>query len=200
MDGIAALGAAGFADSKLDTVVMRGVNEDELVDLIEYGRSVGAQVRFIEYMDVGGATAWTEHSVVTRAEILETLGRSLGSIEPVSRLDPAAPAELFTLRDGTRFGVISSMTKPFCQACDRARLTADGMWFLCLYAKAGIDLRNAIREGATDMDLRGLIEQTWRRRTERAAELRLTSAKRRPSATVAALRQDPHLEMHTRGG
>ncbi len=137
--GIAAARGAGFP-VKLNTVVIRGVNDDELVDLIEFARTHQAEVRFIEYMDVGGATGWSADQVVSQREIHEVLSGRYGTIAPVPSQDLSAPAERFRLPDGTTFGIVSSTTAPFCRACDRSRLTADGTWFLCLYAERGIDL------------------------------------------------------------
>ena len=199
LSGIVAASAAGFAALKIDTVVIRGGNDDELVQLLEYGRSVGAEVRFIEYMDVGGATRWSRDAVVPGAEILERLGRHYGAIDPLVE-ESSAPAVRFRLPDGTVFGLISSMTSPFCGSCDRSRLTADGMWYLCLYAGVGIDLRRALRAGASEEELRSLIETGWRARADRGAEQRLALHDRSPLLPAGALREDPHLEMHTRGG
>ena len=154
--GIDAAARAGFAPLKIDTVVMRGRNDDELVDLIEFGRGVGAEVRFIEYMDVGGATHWSMDTVVSRREILARLTEHYGDIAALPGRD-AAPAERFQLPDGTTFGIIASTTEPFCAACDRSRLTADGLWLLCLYARGGLDLRRPLREGATCEELARLI-------------------------------------------
>jgi GTP 3',8-cyclase len=137
LEGIATA-APLFPGLKLDTVVMRGVNDDELVPLLEFARPLGAEVRFIEYMDVGGATHWSLDRVVSRAEILETLSRYYGLIEPVGERT-SAPADRFRLPDGTVFGIISSTTQPFCASCDRSRLTADGQWLLCLYGTRGLD-------------------------------------------------------------
>jgi GTP 3',8-cyclase len=198
--GIAAARQAGFRGVKINTVLMRGVNDDELIPMLEFGRAQGAEVRFIEYMDVGGATAWSPGQVVSQREILETLSRHFGPIAPVPGGDPSAPAERFRLSDGTTFGIVASTTAPFCSACDRSRLTADGTWFLCLYAEQGIDLREPLRSGATDEELRTLIESTWRGRTDRGAEERLGVADRRPLYQLEGLRADPHREMHTRGG
>jgi GTP 3',8-cyclase len=197
--GIAALAPAGFTGTKLDTVVMRDVNGDELVELIEYGRTVPAEVRFIEYMDVGGATRWSMDKVVSRAKMLESLERRYGRIEPVVE-ESTAPADRYRLADGTIFGIISSTTEPFCASCDRSRLTADGMWYLCLYATQGIDLRAPLRAGARADDLAALIKAGWTRRDDRGAEERLELGERRAFVPVKALKKDPHLEMHTRGG
>ena len=200
-EGLAAAGRA-FGRFKIDTVVMRGVNDDELVDLVEFGRTMNAEVRFIEYMDVGGATRWSPGDVVSRREMLESLTRRYGPIEPI-RNETSAPADQFRLADGTVFGIISSTTEPFCRTCDRSRLTADGMWFLCLYATNGFDLRAALRSGASAEQLSSMIREGWTRRDDRGAEVRLALGTTRedvPVIPVKALRQNPHLEMHTRGG
>jgi cyclic pyranopterin phosphate synthase len=199
LEGIRSVPRAGFAGTKLDTVVMRGVNDDELADLIEFGRTVPAEVRFIEYMDVGGATRWSMDQVVSRAEMLERLARRYGGVEPIVE-ESTAPADRYRLPDGTVFGVIASTTAPFCADCDRSRLTADGMWYLCLYALAGIDLRAPLRAGASDEELAATITGRWRSRTDRGAEQRLALRDRSPLLQIGGLKQDPHLEMHTRGG
>ncbi|PYO57382.1 MAG: GTP 3',8-cyclase MoaA [Candidatus Rokuibacteriota bacterium] len=199
LEGIEAVRRSGWPGLKIDTVVMRGVNGDELVELIEYGRRVGGEVRFIEYMDVGGATAWSMDQVVSRAEMLRELERRYGRIEPLVE-QSSAPADRFRLPDGASFGIISSTTSPFCRTCDRSRLTADGVWYLCLYATRGTDLREALRRGAGREELKGLIASPWRGRADRGAEERLAMAERRPLIQIGELKRDPHLEMHTRGG
>jgi len=197
-EGIQAAHAA-FGALKIDTVVIKGVNDDELGALIEYGRSFDAEVRFIEYMDVGGATHWSPDRIVTRAEMLDALTARYGSIEPIVETS-SAPADRFTLPDGTTFGIISSTTAPFCDSCDRSRLTADGMWYLCLYATHGLDLRAAVRGGAGVEEIRAMIARGWEARDDRGAEARLALGERRAFVPLNTLRQDPHLEMHTRGG
>jgi cyclic pyranopterin phosphate synthase len=199
LEGIAAVAQSGWPGLKLDTVVMRGVNDDELVDLVEYAGSVGAEVRFIEYMDVGGATHWTMERVVSRREMLERLTARYGTIAPIAE-ETSAPADRFRLPDGRVFGIISSTTEPFCRACDRSRLTADGLWYLCLYATRGLDLRAALRAGASREELLRLIRSTWQGRRDRGAEERLALPERRPLIQIGELKRDPHLEMHTRGG
>ena len=200
LEGIAAAARVGFPGAlKLDSVIMRGVNDDELSGLIEYGRSVGAEVRFIEYMDVGGATTWSMEQVVSRKEMLARIGERHGRIEPIVE-QTSAPADRFQLPDGTVFGIISSTTAPFCRDCDRSRLTADGTWFRCLYATSGTDLRGPLRAGASAEDLAALVSSTWAARADRGAEERLASPGRGPLIQIGELRRDPRLEMHTRGG
>jgi cyclic pyranopterin phosphate synthase len=189
-----------FGTLKIDTVVIRGVNVDELGALIEYGKSVNGEVRFIEYMDVGGASRWSPDRVVSRREILDTLTARYGPVAAMVN-EGSAPAERFTLPDGTVFGIISSTTEPFCRTCDRSRLTADGMWFLCLYATRGLDLRAPLRQGASADELRALIREGWQGRDDRGAEDRVALGPQRAFVPVQdLLRRDPHLEMHTRGG
>ena len=197
--GLAAARAAGFTDLKIDTVVIRGVNDDELMDLLAYGRQAGAEVRFIEYMDVGGATRWSTADVLSRAEMLRMIGDALG---PVAAIDEqsSAPADRFRLPDGQTFGIISSTTEPFCRSCDRSRITADGLWYRCLYARKGTDLRGPLRAGMSRAELSALIEEIWAARTDRGAEVRLAAGDRQPLIPIETLQKEPHLEMHTRGG
>lgn len=196
--GIAAARAAGLP-IKLNCVVMRGINDDEIVELIEFAASHDAQMRFIEYMDVGGATRWEHARVVSRAEMIERLSAHYGNVTPLPH-DDRAPAERFRLPDGLVVGVIASTTAPFCRDCDRARLTADGVLYTCLYAKRGTDLKGPLRSGVSDGQLRELISDVWRRRADRGAELRRSETSRTAFVPVEALRKDYRLEMHTRGG
>jgi cyclic pyranopterin phosphate synthase len=188
-----------FPGLKLDTVVIRGVNDDELIPMLEFARTRGAEVRFIEYMDVGGATRWSWDQVVTQGDILARLTEHYGAIEPLGERG-SAPADRFRLPDGTTFGIIASTTAPFCRDCDRSRLTADGMWYLCLYATRGIDLRAALRGGVPSDELAALITRTWQQRADRGAETRLAVRDRSAMIPLSSLKRDPHLEMHTRGG
>jgi cyclic pyranopterin phosphate synthase len=197
--GIEAAARAGFDSLKIDTVVIRDHNDDELAALVEFAKTVNAEVRFIEYMDVGGATRWSPGAVVTRQEMLARLAQRYGVIEPMAGR-ASAPAERFQLQDGTTFGIIASTSEPFCAECDRSRLTADGLWLLCLYARGGLDLRHPLREGATVSELAHLVRTVWTMRADRGAEERLGSAAREVLIPVAALKRDAHLEMHTRGG
>lgn len=197
--GLAAARDAGFTHTKIDSVVLRGTNDDEIVELIEFAKRVDAEVRFIEYMDVGGATRWSMEQVFPRREILARVRAAYGPVTPVHE-DSSAPAERYLLSDGTVFGVIASTTAPFCAACDRSRLTADGMWYLCLYARHGTDLRKLLRSGASPAALAHEVARVWSGRSDRGAEVRLAEHERGALAERAELVADPHLEMHKRGG
>jgi cyclic pyranopterin phosphate synthase len=197
--GIDAALGAGFPAPKLDTVLIRGFNDDEVIPLLDFARGLGAEIRFIEYMDVGGATHWSIDQVVSRQEILARIEERYGEVIPIPE-STSAPAVRYQLPDGATFGIIASTTEPFCRTCDRSRLTADGVWLLCLYALNGTDLRGPLRAGATQDDLRQLIEAVWKWRTDRGAESRLASNRREVLIPIAALKRNAHLEMHTRGG
>jgi cyclic pyranopterin phosphate synthase len=199
LSGISAASSAGLLPIKLNAVVIRGYNDDELIDLLEFARAREAEMRFIEYMDVGGATGWSLQQVVSQQEILDRLRKRYGKVEPVGE-QGSAPAERFALPDGTTFGVIASTTAPFCRSCDRSRLTADGRWLLCLYGESGLDLREMVREGCTDQEIADQLAKTWTARNDRGAEERAESPDRGALYQLASLRADPHREMHTRGG
>jgi cyclic pyranopterin phosphate synthase len=188
-----------FERIKLDAVIIRGTNEDELVPLLEYAKRIGGELRFIEYMDVGGATQWSPERVMSRVEMLAVLANEYGPITPIVEAT-SAPADRFRLADGTIFGIISSTTEPFCSSCDRSRLTADGMWYRCLYATTGTDLRAPLRAGTSPDDLLKLLTQEWTARTDRGAEERLRVRDRTSLVSASSLKKNPHLEMHTRGG
>ncbi|MGH7561306.1 MAG: GTP 3',8-cyclase MoaA [Gemmatimonadales bacterium] len=199
--GIAGAQAAGFERVKLNTVVIQGFNDDEVLDLLEYARAHALELRFIEYMDVGGATRWRRQDVVTREALLATIGARYGAPEPIPDPEhPTAPAERFRLRDGAVFGIIASVTAPFCRSCDRSRVTADGTWYTCLYADEGVDLREPLRMGADDEAIERLVRERWTARSDRGAERRLEEPQRGALVSLEGLRADPHREMHTRGG
>ncbi len=197
--GVSAAVSAGFDSVKINAVIIRGYNEDEVLPLLAFARAEGVELRFIEYMDVGGATRWTHGQVVSQAEILAAVAEVHGPVTTVAAR-AAAPAERFRLSDGTTFGVIASTTAPFCRDCDRSRLTADGTWYLCLYATDGINLRDVLRAGASDAELTDLIRAAWAARADRGAEERLAVPGRGALYQVETLRADPRREMHTRGG
>ena len=205
--GIDAALAAGFEGTKIDTVVIRGFNDDELVPLLEFGRERGIEVRFIEYMDVPGARKWRIEDVLSRDEILERITDAFGPVEacvPPScaegHPERAAPARRYRLADGTLFGVIASTSTPFCANCDRSRLTADGTWLLCLHALEGVALRPPLRDGASREELTELIRARWSARQDRGAELNFVRHSTGSSLSPDSDGRDPLVEMHTRGG
>jgi cyclic pyranopterin phosphate synthase len=199
--GIDAAIAAGFSGLKMNSVVVRGYNDDEIAALAAFAFGRGIEPRYIEYMDVGGATRWRHEDVVSREEIVASLERQFGRATPISRSsDPHAPAERFRFAGGMIAGVIASTTAPFCRDCDRARVTADGTMFLCLYADQGIDLREPLRAGASDDELAALIVTAWEGRADRGAEARLAVGNRGVLVPLQGLRADPRKEMHVRGG
>jgi cyclic pyranopterin phosphate synthase len=201
--GLRAARAAGFRGTKLNTVVMRGENDDEVLELLEFARREELELRFVEYMDVGGATRWSLDAVVPARELLARIGAHYGGVEPLEG-DPRAPADRFRLPDGLVFGVIASTTQPFCGTCDRGRVTADGRFFTCLYARDGLPLAPLLRapgsEAERDAAVAEALAARWAQRSDRGAEERLGLAVRDPLAAPSELRRDPHLEMHTRGG
>lgn len=198
LSGIEAARAV-FGGLKIDTVLMKGTNDDEVLALLAFAARSNAEIRFIEYMDVGGATQWAADRVLSRHDLLKRLEHALGAIEPL-REDDWAPADRFRLVDGTVFGIISSTTEPFCATCDRGRLTADGVFLQCLYATAGLDLRTPLRSGASDADIVALVSAAWTARTDRGAMERAASKDRSAFIPLSTLKRDAHLEMHTRGG
>jgi cyclic pyranopterin phosphate synthase len=159
--------AAGLAPVKINTVVKRGVNEHAVTELATYFRGTGHIVRYIEYMDVGNTNGWRLQDVVPAAEILARIGE-LYPLEAVGGNRPGEVARRYRYADGDgEIGVIASVTQPFCQTCSRARLSADGRLFACLFAADGVDLRTPLRDGASDEDLLGLLETAWRARRDR---------------------------------
>ncbi|HUR93468.1 MAG TPA: GTP 3',8-cyclase MoaA [Gemmatimonadales bacterium] len=199
LDGLEAAVGAGFDSVKVNSVVIRGYNDDEVLDLLAFGRERGVEVRFIEYMDVGGATQWDRGTVVSQREILDAVASRYGPVTAL-RANDWAPAERFRLDDGTTFGVIASTTAPFCRTCDRSRLTADGTFLLCLYGERGLDLRELLRDGTTDAEISARITDTWASRVDRGAEERAGIENRGVLHQIDSLRADPRREMHTRGG
>jgi len=171
LDGIDAAAAAGLP-VKVNCVVKRGVNEDGLVEMARFFRGAGHVLRFIEYMDVGHTNGWRLDDVVPADEIVARIGADL-PLEPVPPAYSGEVATRWRYRDGSgEIGVISSVTKPFCGSCTRARLSAEGRLYTCLFASRGHDLRRLLRSGAGDGELDEAIRQVWRRRTDRYSELR----------------------------
>ncbi|MBS0589882.1 MAG: GTP 3',8-cyclase MoaA, partial [Proteobacteria bacterium] len=163
--GIAAAETAGFERIKLNCVVVRGVNDQQVVDLVSRFRGTGHILRFIEYMDVGTLNQWRPDAVVPSAELIERIG-ARWPMRPVAANYPGEVAERHRFVDGAgEIGFISSVSHPFCGDCSRARLSADGKLYTCLFARTGFDLRAALRAGADDKALADLIAGRWTRRT-----------------------------------
>jgi cyclic pyranopterin phosphate synthase len=188
LEGINTAAAAGLP-VKVNVVVKRGVNEDSVLPMARRFRDQGHVVRFIEYMDVGHTNGWRLDDVVPASDIVAAIDAEL----PLERLPPRYPgevAERYRYRDGRgEVGVIASVTRPFCGACTRARLSADGSLYTCLFATTGHDLRALVRDGSSDGDIAASIGGIWRERSDRYSELR-----------SAATRDLPKVEMSYIGG
>lgn len=168
--GIDAALHAGFEGIKVNCVVRRGQNEHQIVPLVQALAPRGIEVRFIEYMDVGTLNGWDKRAVVSRAEILERLS-AVGAWTPLPSQQPSDVAQRFSSELG-RVGVIASVTAPFCGNCSRARLSADGKLFGCLFAQHGLDLKGRLRAGDSDEELGLALETFWKARADRYSELR----------------------------
>jgi cyclic pyranopterin phosphate synthase len=180
LGGIDAAAAAGLP-VKVNVVVKRGLNEDSVLDIARRFRGTGHAVRFIEFMDVGATNGWRLDDVVPAAEIVRTIGAEF-PLEPVEAAYRGEVAERYRYLDGAgEIGVIASVTQPFCGDCTRARISADGKLYTCLFAVRGHDLRAIVRSGATDDEVEEKIRAVWQRRTDRYSELRTndTSALRK---------------------
>ena len=172
LDGIAAAERAGLAPIKINMVVRRGLNEDSVLPMVRHFRGTGHVLRFIEYMDVGTSNGWRLDDVIAARELIAMIDREY-PLEPVEPAYRGEVAGRYRYRDGAgEVGVISSVTQPFCADCTRARLSADGSLYTCLFATQGQDLRALVRGGASDDDIRVAIEAVWATRTDRYSELR----------------------------
>ena len=172
LEGIDAAQTAGLGPVKVNMVVKRGVNDDSVVAMAERFRHTGVILRFIEFMDVGSTNGWKMDEVVPSAEIVEQLAQHW-PLEPAEANYRGEVAERYRYRDGGgEVGLVSSVTHPFCHDCSRARLSAEGKLYTCLFAVRGHDLRAPLREGASDDDLRGLLSTLWGARADRYSELR----------------------------
>jgi cyclic pyranopterin phosphate synthase len=170
--GLFAAKKVGMAPIKLNAVIIRGTNDDEILDLVEFGRDNGFEMRFIEYMDVGNANSWSLEKTVTKKEILEAV-QSRFPVREVGRAHGSAPAVDYEFLDGAgEIGIIGSVTEPFCSSCTRVRLTADGKLVTCLFAESGFDLKRFIRSGASDDQIRSEIGKIWSIRSDRYSDER----------------------------
>ena len=179
LDGIRAAADAGLA-VKVNAVVKRGVNDAGVVDMARHFRGTGHTLRFIEYMDVGTTNGWRLDDVVPASEIVERID----AVFPLERVDAAYHGEVaarYRYADGQgEIGVISSVTKPFCGSCTRARISAEGKLYTCLFAGRGTDLRALLRSGASDEELCAAVESVWARRADRYSEIRTERTATRP--------------------
>ncbi len=167
----------GLSPVKINMVVQKGVNDDEIVAMAQQAKDMGAQLRFIEFMDVGTLNGWTLDRVVTGAEILERM-KAVYDFVPKPRNSNHDVANRFVYRDGGEFGVIMSVSKPFCQSCSRLRLSADGKLYTCLFGSKGTDIRPYLRSAKTDDDLQRAVSQLWSIRSDRYSQLRTETSDR----------------------
>jgi cyclic pyranopterin phosphate synthase len=185
LEGIEAAASAGLAPIKVNMVVKRGVNEHAVVEMAEHFRAAGHTLRFIEYMDVGTTNQWQLDEVVPSAEVLEMLQEHW----PLEPMEPNAPGEVasrYRYVDGAgEIGLISSVTKPFCGGCTRARLSADGHLYTCLFTGLGHDLRAPLRDGASDTDLGAKIRGIWLPRNDRYSETRAAGVSDQPKVEMS---------------
>ncbi|MED5533063.1 MAG: GTP 3',8-cyclase MoaA, partial [Pseudomonadota bacterium] len=193
LDGIDNARAAGFADIKVNAVVRRGFNEHAVLDLVKYFRHSGCIVRFIEYMDVGETNGWNLDDVIPAAELVDRID-ALYPLEAVSPNYPGEVAKRWRYRDGAgEIGFITSVTQSFCGDCSRARLSAVGELYTCLFGTQGHDLRSLLRSGADDAQLLQAVSEIWQERADRYSELRAT-------ATPVPLTGQAKVEMSHIGG
>ncbi len=195
LEGIERAIAVGLVPVKVNVVVLRGVNDDQVVELARLFKRPHCVVRFIEYMDVGTLNGWDPEKVVSAREIVERIDRAM-PLEPLPRESTGEVALRFRYRDdGAEVGVIASVTEPFCGDCCRVRLSSDGKLYTCLFAAEGHDLKGPLRAGATDEALKAIIRSVWSRRTDRYSEER-TAALRQGRAWMPV----PKVEMFRVGG
>lgn len=197
LDGLFAAKKFGLHPIKINAVVERGLNEDDIIPLVEFARENGFSMRFIEYMDVGNANDWISAKIVSKKEILDRIN-SHYPLREVGRENGSAPAVDYEFIDGVGdVGVIASVTEPFCSSCTRARLTADGKLVTCLFSDQGHDLKKLLRSGATDDQLVEVISSIWNTRTDRYSDERLAAMKSRQGYQPKAHHK---IEMITLGG
>lgn len=187
LDGITAARDAGLAPIKVNMVVKKGENEDSIMPMARWARDEGLILRYIEYMDVGTANGWRLDDIVSAAEIVAAIDAEL-PLEPVDPNYRGEVAGRWRYRDGSgEVGVIASVTQPFCGDCTRARLSAEGKLYTCLFSAHGTDLREPLRSGGSDADLRAILEQVWSVRTDRYSELRTSATSRLPRVEMFAV-------------
>lgn len=172
LEGLFAAKSHGLAPVKINAVIERGVNEDDIISLVEFSRKHDFAIRFIEYMDVGNANDWTSKKLVPKKEILEIVNSSF-PLKEVGRDNGSAPSVDYEFADGRgELGIIASVTEPFCSTCNRARITADGKLVTCLFSQTGHDLKKLLRSEATDEEILEKISSVWARRKDRYSDER----------------------------
>lgn len=197
LEGLFAAKRAALGPIKINAVIERGLNDDDIVPLVEFAREHGFSMRFIEYMDVGNANNWISERIVSKKEILEKINARY-PLREVGRDNGSAPSVDYEFIDaGGELGVIASVTEPFCSSCTRARLTADGNLVTCLFSTYGHDLKSLMRSGATDEQLLELISSVWSSRTDRYSDERLAAMK---SPEGYQPKRHHKIEMITLGG
>lgn len=197
LEGLFAAKKRGLHPIKINAVIERGLNDDDIIPLVEFAREHGFSMRFIEYMDVGNANNWISEKIVSKKEIVETINTRF-PLREVGRGAGTAPSVDYEFVDGIGdVGVIASVTEPFCSSCTRARLTADGKLVTCLFSNQGHDLKSLLRSGATDEQLVGVISSVWTKRTDRYSDERL-AAMNSPEGYQPKAHQK--IEMITLGG
>jgi len=170
--GIEAAKRSGMSPIKINAVIIRGTNDDEILDLVRYARNNQFEMRFIEYMDVGNANNWTLDKTITKREILDTVHAEF-PVREIGRANGSAPAIDYAFLDGSgEIGIIGSVTEPFCSSCTRVRLTADGKLVTCLFSESGIDIKGLLRNGADDEQIRQQIIAIWSARSDRYSDIR----------------------------
>ena len=196
LEGLFAAKSYGLHPIKLNAVVERGVNGDDILALVEFSRENGFAIRFIEYMDVGNSNNWTSEKLVPKKEILEKINARY-PLREVGRDQGSAPSVDYQFVDGKGdLGVVASVTEPFCSTCNRARLTADGKLVTCLFSHVGHDLKKLLRSGATDEEILEVIAAIWKKRKDRYSEERLQAL----TTSTYDPKQHQKIEMITLGG
>ena len=187
LDGIDAALEAGLSPVKINMVVRRGINEASIVPMARWARETGVTLRFIEYMDVGHSNGWRLDEVVPATDLIDAV-TGVWPAEPADAQYRGEVAGRWRYLDGEgEFGIISSVTRPFCRDCTRARLSADGRLYTCLFAVAGLDVRAVLRDGSSDADLLAFLTAAWRDRDDRYSELRSQSTSDLPKIEMFAM-------------
>lgn len=197
LEGLFAAKRCGLHPIKINAVIERGVNDDDIADLVEFSRKNGFTIRFIEYMDVGNSNNWTSEKLVSKKEILAIINARY-PLREVGRDKGSAPSVDYEFIDGSgELGVIASVSEPFCSSCSRARLTADGKLVTCLFSATGHDLKALLRNGATDEEIIEIIGAIWGKRTDRYSDERLEAMN---SARGYRAKDHRKIEMISLGG